>query len=128
SLCAGDDFAWLRPRRTHVLPCFTRRGVWVLGATPPGAPRRSATTQNAQSHRGIADGPQPALLVQSQVRFEQDRINKQGKQTAEIARAVEEIRVARRGLPGLGKPCLQERPAAGDYKAPQTDDHDKGAT
>ena len=61
------------------------------------------------------------------MRFEQHRVTNQGSQTAEVARAVEKVRVLGRSMAGMGKPLLQQRAGARDHEGRRTNQHQQRA-
>src|SRR5881628_1702141 len=69
----------------------------------------------------IDAGPEAALLRQAETRLEQDRIAEQPAYAREVARRVEEVGIARRGVPRAREPALEKRARRRDREEGEPD-------
>ena len=87
------------------------------GAPPPGGDRDA---RQEHEHR-VADRPDPTLHAQRERRLDRDRIHQQREQAPEIARGVEEVRILRGRMIGLGEPALKHGRRRRQREERQTD-------
>ena len=84
-------------------------------------PRQQRAAEDAAGEYPEGQRPESNLLVKSQVRFEDERIGEERAEAAEIAGGVEEVRVFRGGMPGVGEPALEQRSGRGENKNREAD-------
>ena len=92
----------LTPARAQ--PCC-RRGRDANGAPP----QQAATPGDAYRQDGKTNGPGDRLSATAEQRFEHERKRQQGEHTAEVTRAVQEVRVVGVRMAGMRKPALEQR-------------------
>ena len=93
-----------------------RRFRRELGGPAESSHRGQGTGRRQHSRQDITPGPPPALLVQGQVRLDEQRIAQQRQHTAGVARRVQPIRIPRRLVRARGQPALQHRAARGQHQ------------
>src|SRR5207249_11869212 len=80
------------------------------------APEEHRTREREREQQQVAPGPEPALLREAEPGLEQDRIAEQPEHAPQVAGRVEEVGIARRGVPRGGEPLLEERARRRDHE------------
>jgi hypothetical protein len=85
------------------------------------APDDHGAAGDGQSERPVPGDPEQPLLVQRQARLDQQRIGQEREHAAEIACAVQEVRVGRRRMAAAREPSLHQRRGGRDREKRQAD-------
>ena len=92
-------------------------------ARVPDAPHERGAAEQQHDEHGVAPRPQLPLVVERQSRLDQERIRHQPDHAAEVARPVQEVRVAPGRVVRVRQPALQQRGGRGDDEERQADRH-----
>jgi hypothetical protein len=87
-----------------------------------GCSRRDERADRRQHGKECeACGPKDSLLAKREERLEEKWVSQQAQQAAGIAGRIEKVRIALSARSGASQPDLEQRSAAGEHEAGQTD-------